>query len=105
VLLPFIDQDIQVGFSPQRVVDAKSRLQQVTQARFETTPLYSMVDHTGPGHAPVFVVEVRAGPEVQARGSGHSKRAAQQAAAHAALQQLNVSEGYEEPVDEYDDSE
>jgi ribonuclease III len=105
VLLPFIDQEIQVGFSPQRVVDAKSRLQQVTQARFETTPLYSMVEHTGPGHAPVFVVEVKAGPAVQARGSGHSKRAAQQAAAHAALQQLNVLEGYEEPLDEFDDSE
>ena len=49
---------------------------------------------------PVFVVEVRAGPEINARGSGHSKRAAQQAAAHAALQQLDVKEGYEEPIDE-----
>jgi ribonuclease-3 len=105
VLMPFIDHDVQAGFSVQHVVDAKSRLQQVTQARFESTPIYSMVDHTGPGHAPVFVVEVRAGPEVNARGSGHSKRAAQQAAAHAALQQLDVKEGYEEPVDEYDDSE
>src|SRR4051812_4966765 len=100
VLLPFIDREIQAGFSPQRVVDAKSRLQQVTQARFETTPVYNLVDHTGPGHAPVFVVEVRAGPEINARGSGHSKRAAQQAAAHAALQQLDVKEGYEEPIDE-----
>jgi len=101
VLLPFIDRDIQEGFSPQRVVDAKSRLQQVTQARFETTPIYNLVDHSGPGHAPVFVVEVKAGPEISARGSGHSKRAAQQAAAHAALQQLNVKEGYEEPEDEF----
>src|SRR5205807_2653805 len=101
VLLPFIDRDIQEGFSPQRVVDAKSRLQQVTQARFETTPIYNLVDHSGPGHAPVFVVEVKAGPEINARGSGHSKRAAQQAAAHAALQQLNVKEGYEEPEDEF----
>ena len=100
VLLPLIDQEIQTGFSPQRVVDAKSRLQQVTQARFETTPVYNLVDHTGPGHAPVFVIEVRAGPEINARGSGHSKRAAQQAAAHAALQQLDVKEGYEEPIDE-----
>jgi ribonuclease-3 len=100
VLLPLVDQEIQVGFSPQRVVDAKSRLQQVTQARFETTPVYSLVDHTGPGHAPLFVVEVEAGPDVLARGSGHSKRAAQQAAAHAALQQLDVQEGYEEPLDE-----
>jgi ribonuclease-3 len=99
VLVPFIDQDLQVGFSSQRVVDAKSRLQQVTQARFESTPQYQLVDHSGPGHAPVFVVEVHAGPDVQARGSGHSKRAAQQAAAHAALQQLDVTEGYEEPTD------
>ncbi len=100
VLLPFIDNDITTGFSPQKVVDAKSRLQQVTQARFESTPAYSMVEHSGPGHAPIFVVEVRAGPEICGRGSGHSKRAAQQAAAHAALQLLNVKEGYEEPVDD-----
>jgi ribonuclease-3 len=98
VLMPLIDQELQSGFSPQRVVDAKSRLQQVTQARFEQTPVYSMVDHSGPGHAPLFVVEVRAGPDIIARGSGHSKRSAQQAAAHAALQRLDVTEGYEEPL-------
>lgn len=110
VLLPLVDNEVQRGFSPQRVVDAKSRLQQVTQARFESTPVYNLVDHSGPGHAPVFVVEVKAGPEVNARGSGHSKRAAQQAAAHAALQLLNVEESYEEPEsaffvdDEVDDA-
>ncbi len=53
----------------------------------------------------MFVVEVHAGPDVNARGSGHSKRAAQQAAAHAALQLLNVEEGYEEPVDEHGDDQ
>jgi ribonuclease-3 len=104
VLLPLIDNEVQVGFSPQRVVDAKSRLQQVTQARFESTPVYNLVDHSGPGHAPVFVVEVHAGPEVNARGSGHSKRAAQQAAAHAALQLLNVEETYEQPDDDDDNA-
>ena len=101
VLLPFVDSEVQTGFSPQRVVDAKSRLQQVTQARFESTPVYNLVDHSGPGHAPVFVVEVRAGPEINARGSGHSKRAAQQAAAHAALQQLDIHEIYETPEDTF----
>jgi ribonuclease-3 len=107
VLLPFVDNEVRIGFSPQRVVDAKSRLQQVTQARFESTPIYNMVDHSGPGHAPVFVVEVRAGPEINARGTGHSKRAAQQAAAHAALQMLNVNESYEAPMgaEVYDDDE
>ena len=102
VLLPFVDYELRTGFSPQRVVDAKSRLQQVTQARFESTPIYSLVEHSGPGHAPVFIVEVRAGPEINARGTGHSKRAAQQAAAHAALQMLDVKEGYEEPSEEDD---
>lgn len=101
LLLPLVDQEIQVGFSSQRVVDAKSRLQQVTQARFDSTPAYSLVDYTGPGHAPLFVVEVKAGRDIAARGSGHSKRAAQQAAAHAALQQLDVKEGYEEPLHQY----
>jgi ribonuclease-3 len=100
VLLPFVNNELQTGFSPQRVVDAKSRLQQVTQARFESTPIYNLIDHSGPGHAPVFVVEVKAGPEILARGSGHSKRAAQQAAAHAALQMLDVRESYEEPEDQ-----
>ncbi|MBV9602762.1 MAG: ribonuclease III [Chloroflexi bacterium] len=100
VLLPLIDSEIQAGFSPQRVVDAKSRLQQVTQARFESTPVYNLVEHSGPGHAPVFVVEVRAGPEICARGSGHSKRAAQTAAAHAALQLLDVRDNYEQPTDD-----
>src|ERR687887_1444477 len=104
VLLPFVDQEIEAGFTPQRVVDAKSRLQQVTQARFESTPVYQLVDHTGPGHAPVFVVEVRAGPEIVARGTGHSKRAAQQAAAHAALQLLEVTESYEQPELAQDDT-
>jgi ribonuclease-3 len=99
-LLPLVDREIRTGASPQRVVDAKSRLQQVTQARFESTPIYNLVEHTGPGHSPLFVVEVRAGPEIAARGSGHSKRAAQQAAAHAALQQLQIEEGYEEPIED-----
>ncbi len=100
VLLPLVERELQAGFSPQRVVDAKSRLQQVTQARFDQTPVYNLVDHSGPGHAPLFMVEVHAGPEIIARGSGHSKRAAQQAAAHAALQQLDVTEGYEEPSED-----
>jgi ribonuclease-3 len=100
VVVPFLDGEIASGFSPQKVVDAKSRLQQVSQARFDVTPVYMLVEHSGPGHAPMFEFEVRAGPHVVARGSGHSKRAAQQAAAHAALQRLEVTEGYERPRDE-----
>ncbi len=98
VLLPLVDHELTTGFTPQRVVDAKSRLQQVTQSRFDVMPIYQLVERSGPGHAPEFVVEVQAGPEVTTRGTGHSKRAAEQAAAHAALQALEVTESYETPT-------
>jgi ribonuclease III len=98
IVRPFVDQEVAAGYSPQRVVDAKSRLQQVTQARFDMTPVYTLVEHSGPGHAPQFVMEVRAGPDITARGTGHSKRAAEQAAAHAALRLLEVTEDYEPPA-------
>ena len=98
VVDPRVDLELTVGFTPQKVVDAKSRLQQVTQSRFETTPVYHLLEYSGPGHAPVFEFEVEAGPEVRAHGTGSSKRVAQQAAAHAALQMLQVTEGYEQPI-------
>jgi dsRNA-specific ribonuclease len=52
----------------------------------------------------MFTFEVHAGSEVQAQGTGHSKRAAQQSAAHAALVRLDVTEGYEVPLDDHDPS-
>jgi ribonuclease-3 len=97
VVLGFLDGEMAVRGTPQRTIDAKSRLQQLVQARFDSIPVYSLVDHTGPGHSPTFEIEVRAGPDVTARGVGHSKRAAQQAAAHAALQILGINDGYEIP--------
>jgi ribonuclease-3 len=46
------------------------------------------VDERGPDHRKVFVVEVWVGDEVVARGSGSTKKEAQQAAARLALQSL-----------------
>ena len=39
--------------------DAKSQLQEASQARFQTKPVYQIVSETGPDHAKTFVVEVR----------------------------------------------
>ncbi len=99
VLIPYVDFELERGFSAQGAVDPKSKLQQVSQARFDTMPTYQEVEQTGPGHAPKFVFEVVVGPEIRARGTGHSKRSAQQAAARAALQALQVNEGYEAPLE------
>jgi ribonuclease III len=68
-----------------RVKDDKSLLQERAQAQLGITPTYHVVEASGPSHLPSFTVEVRLGERALARGSGRSKRQAEQAAAHEAL--------------------
>ncbi|MCL0073473.1 ribonuclease III [Dehalococcoidia bacterium] len=68
--------------------DPKSRLQEVVQAEQRLTPVYRTDDVTGPDHDRIFVVDVFAGETFLGRGSGKSKRAAEQEAAVAALKTL-----------------
>ena len=81
----------------RRVRDAKTALQQLLQAGGREPPVYETVETTGPAHALEFQVEVRAGDSVLGRGSGASKRAAEQAAARAGLAEL-LARGAEKPV-------
>ena len=68
--------------------DPKSRLQEVVQAEQRLTPVYRTDNVTGPDHDRIFVVDVFAGETFLGRGSGRSKRAAEQEAAVAALKTL-----------------
>jgi ribonuclease-3 len=68
--------------------DAKSRLQEWTQARSLGLPRYELVHAEGPNHAPVFEVAVAVADLPPARAAAPSKRAAEQAAAAALLAQL-----------------
>jgi ribonuclease-3 len=65
--------------------DAKSRLQEWSQAEIGVTPRYRIVAESGPDHDKSFVAEVVLGQEVVGRGEGRSKQAAEQAAALEAL--------------------
>jgi ribonuclease-3 len=67
--------------------DAKTGLQEWGQARALGLPAYDIVSREGPSHAPHFVVSVSLGDHA-ARGEGGSRRAAEQAAAQALLDQL-----------------
>ena len=67
------------------LLDAKSRLQQRSQAERGAVPTYRVVETVGPEHGPTFTVEVAVAGQVVARGSGRSKRTAEQAAAEQAL--------------------
>jgi ribonuclease-3 len=76
-------------------LDAKSRLQQITQSRFEMVPTYTVTSVSGPGHDPTFTVEARIGSELVATASGSTKQEAEQLAASAALEQLESTQADE----------
>ena len=65
--------------------DAKSQLQEWSQANRSVTPRYRLVSAEGPDHAKVFTVQVWIGNEVVASGAGTSKQMAEQNAARNAL--------------------
>ncbi len=69
-------------------VDYKSRLQEVTQSRFQATPQYCLVAEEGPEHDKLFTVQVVVGAAVMGSGSGKSKKLAETEAARAALEKI-----------------
>lgn len=71
------------------LVDPKTRLQEVLQSRGEALPRYETVVERGPDHAREFEVCVWAGDRALGTGKGTSKRAAEQAAAARALDEVD----------------
>lgn len=69
--------------------DAKSALQEWSQARKLGTPVYTVINREGPDHAPEFVIEVQLPGHAPLCGTGASKREAEQAAAKAMLMICN----------------
>ncbi len=65
--------------------DPKTLLQERVQSTGAPPPSYVEIAREGPPHAPSFTVEVRLPDGQFARGTGPSKRAAEQAAARAML--------------------
>ena len=68
--------------------DYKTALQELVQRTPGSTIEYRLVQETGPDHCRVFVMEVSVGGTVMGEGRGHSKKAAEQMAAKAAIAHL-----------------
>jgi len=68
--------------------DAKTRLQELVQARWRLTPRYRVVSTTGPAHAHEFTAEVVFGEQAAGRGVGSSRKEAEREAARDALAAL-----------------
>ncbi len=68
--------------------DFKTSLQEILQAKGRPTPRYRIQATEGPPHRPLFHVDLLVEGELLARGSGGSKKEAEQRAARQALRSL-----------------
>ena len=70
--------------------DYKTELQEVIQRNPEENLHYVLTGQSGPDHNKQFTVEVRLNSNVIGVGTGHSKKAAEQAAACKALELMGI---------------
>jgi len=73
--------------------DPKSRLQEVVQSRWQTTPSYRLLKTEGPDHARRFTVQVVLGGKPLGEGEGRSKQMAEKDAAQQALEAIERGNG------------
>ena len=73
--------------------DAKTALQEWSQARGLGLPKYLDIAREGPDHEPLFTVEVTVAGHAPAHAQGSNKRAAAQEAAALLLAQLETGDG------------
>jgi ribonuclease-3 len=89
----------------------KSALQEHLQAAREGTPVYKIRNESGPDHRKRFLVEVRLKPgegepgKPLARGTGSTKKLAEQDAARRALARLAAPEGKPAPAVEAEEED
>lgn len=85
---PRLDSLLERVLIEERDKDARSSLQEWSQATLSLTPRYQTISASGPDHLKEFVVEVSIGETIVGRGEGRSKQTAAQAAAREALRRV-----------------
>lgn len=66
-------------------IDSKSRLQELSQEKFNITPSYHLISEDGPDHNKIFKMGVKIGGKVIGIGEGHNKQEAESNAAKEAI--------------------
>ena len=89
-LLDKFEEEMKELFRPELSFDYKTELQEISQQDFETLPSYSITSEHGPDHQKVFEVELTIKDRLFGRGSGKSKKDAEQMAAKEALDKLRA---------------
>ncbi len=85
---PMLEEGGEEGRGKLLATDAKTHLQEVTQALGWSLPDYRIVGAVGPDHNKVFTVECWLDGQCAGRGEGPSKKVAEQKAAKDALEHI-----------------
>ncbi len=84
-LLQKLDHIVEQGL----FIDPKTKVQELTQARFKVTPTYKVKKEDGPDHDKSFTVELSIGKKTITEGVGSSKQKAEEDAAQKAIDILD----------------
>ncbi len=71
----------------------KALVQELIQGQKKPTPVYRLVEATGPDHSKQFTAEILVEGEALGKGKGRSKKVAESQAARAAWEKLRCSHG------------
>ena len=88
-LLEQLFYKVEMVVSSGSLKDSKSLFQEIAQEKYLVTPQYKVIMEEGPDHSKTFVSAVYINETEVARGTGSSKRRAEQEAAQNALNGLN----------------
>ncbi len=85
-ILSNLDSELKLLISGKSLKDPKSLLQEKSQAAKFGTPVYKVIDESGPAHSKIFTVQVAINDKIEGIGKGKSKQEAEIEAAKVALE-------------------
>jgi len=91
-ILRFFEEVIKGTCASRTTLDYKTALQERCQERLKQLPEYRVASESGPDHQKQFEVELLVKGQLYGRGTGKSKKEAEQKAAKEALQRLGSQE-------------
>jgi ribonuclease-3 len=91
-IIRFFDEVMKKTCLSGGTLDYKTAIQELCQERLKLLPEYRVASETGPDHQKQFEVELRIKGEVHGRGTGKSKKEAEQKAAKEALVKFRSQE-------------
>ncbi len=87
-ILPLIEKKYPNPSELLVTLNPKGALQEFTQKKFSTAPVYELLETSGPDHQPSYTIAVYVNSKQLATGTAHKRKTAESLAAEKAMEQL-----------------